>query len=583
MPRPFLAMLLCSVSSHAVITPISDDFSTATNTFPNWMDIGSTPTVIVHDGFSAKDWNDGDPTTNIANYTVGMEITGDGLRNDGGLILDTQNAIVGDEAIALDIGGTMQEDETIVFSCGLYNDNTNHIFLKPQLWNKTDNQLLAEPSPPLLIWNYDKNEYAPVNFDLEYTVAKDDIGDTLQIRFLEQFWDWDGRPAGDIFVDNFAVTSSIPPPPVLYAYEGFDGTLGARVDQTGATGSGFTLADTNFRMVYKAGLEYMDDQGNSLLTSGNSAGLAETAGGTKNLQLSMNALSNGTIFASYLLNFQEGDSWGMMTGLQSAPVGESANPITTIAAGFRSTSSNFGTYSDPIIAGIDVRTGPDSSPYALSDILVVMKVDLDGGGLTVWLNPTDLQDVTGSATDTITGTGSGFGNLTSVLFSLGSDEVASIDEVRIGNSIAAVVPMASGLDSMYASWASGFALSGTNANSTANPDGDLLNNLYEFGLGGDPTNSGDTGYGSVYGIEERGGTNWLYFIHPENNDAALAGLNYFLETNTNLVSGAGWTNTGYQVLGTATNGFGTGFNAVTNRISTEDESKQFLRLQIDGL
>ena len=79
------------------------------------------------------------------------------------------------------------------------------------------------------------------------------------------------------------------------------------------------------------------------------------------------------------------------------------------------------------------------------------------------------------------------------------------------------------------------------------------------------------------------GTGWFYYVHPENNEGVNSGLNYFLETDTDLVNAPGWTNANYEVLGTATDGFGPGFNAVTNRVSTEIEAQQFIQLKIEGL
>ena len=52
---------------------------------------------------------------------------------------------------------------------------------------------------------------------------------------------------------------------------------------------------------------------------------------------------------------------------------------------------------------------------------------------------------------------------------------------------------------IYADWIFGFGLNGTNLASTANPDADLANNLYEYGFGGDPTNPADIGYLPILG------------------------------------------------------------------------------------
>lgn len=772
--------------SMAAITATSDDFSSDTS--GSWISVGALTTAIVYDGTTAGDYDDGDLANKLA-YTSGMTLTGDGISDldgsgDGGLQLNTQDAVQANEAMALTIAGTMEEGRVLNFSGNVYNDDGSFSIYKAQLWNTTDDILLAESSATS-VNGLSHVAYVPVDFSISYEVTADDDGDTLQIRFVED----NNSASRNVYVDNFTVTST---PATLYAYEDFYGIIDDRVDLTGATGSGFTVTNTNFRMQYKTGLGYTDSQGNILQTRGNSAGMTNIVSGTQNLQLAFNSLNSGVVYASYLLELQAGVSFGLMTGLQTAPVENAATPTASIAAGFRSTSSNFGAYSDT--GGIDLRTGPDSSPYAISNVLVVIKVNLDIDELTLWLNPSNLTDVAGSAANTITGTGSGIGSLSSVLFSLGGLEQATIDEVRIGNSLDVVVPVvdpsveillwnfngdsgeltndvarwdytsrqvyvggeavantlafngrssgsdyhivdkgaghekaliartintasedfgvylqkldfrvdnmnitnktlvswsfdilgtdepdliptnwtvkinsgnystnlyvsdgwydtnnsvvaqtfdfvdddttwttitgsyeiavnqagsAGGIqistdtggyvsgtpsegivldniqitiasivpvyDSALEEWAAGFGLYGVDAAATANPDGDIFNNLYEYGLGGDPSSATNNGYSAEYALAAEGGTNWLYFVHPKRSDAVAAGLVYTVETDTDLVAAPGWTNANYEVLGTATDGFATGFDAITNRISTEVETQQFIRLKIEEL
>ncbi|MBT8045842.1 MAG: hypothetical protein KJN67_01630, partial [Pontiella sp.] len=57
-----------------------------------------------------------------------------------------------------------------------------------------------------------------------------------------------------------------------------------------------------------------------------------------------------------------------------------------------------------------------------------------------------------------------------------------------------------------------------------------------------------------------------------------SGLLYYLELSDNLVSNV-WTNAGYTVVGSGP--FTNGFEAVTNRIDTDDEDRQFIRLKIE--
>jgi len=128
--------------------------------------------------------------------------------------------------------------------------------------------------------------------------------------------------------------------------------------------------------------------------------------------------------------------------------------------------------------------------------------------------------------------------------------------------------------SAYVLWTVGYGLIGTNANMTANSDGDPLNNLYEYGLGGVPTNGNDIGILPVYGSE---GSSFQY-IYRRRRDAAARGLSYALELTDNLVSN-NWSSSGYAETGT--NAIDTDFEAVTNSIPTVAKPSQFIRLNIN--
>ncbi len=121
----------------------------------------------------------------------------------------------------------------------------------------------------------------------------------------------------------------------------------------------------------------------------------------------------------------------------------------------------------------------------------------------------------------------------------------------------------------YQAWAIGW---GVEIGSETNDyDGDLLSNLVEYGLGGDPTNSLDMGEVPTFG--KSGGA--LAYVHAQRADDT--NLVYYLKTSLDLVSGS-WTNDGYSVVGTNVTG-GT-FNYVTNAIPTlVDET--FVRLMIE--
>jgi fibronectin type 3 domain-containing protein len=107
--------------------------------------------------------------------------------------------------------------------------------------------------------------------------------------------------------------------------------------------------------------------------------------------------------------------------------------------------------------------------------------------------------------------------------------------------------------------------------STNDFDSDGLNNLYEYGLGGNPTNPAAHGTLPVF---TKSGTRLLY-VHPQRSDDAS--LIYTVLTTTNLMTGM-WTNEGYAIMGT--NVTGETLDFVTNELDTVKNEK-FIRLKIE--
>lgn len=93
-------------------------------------------------------------------------------------------------------------------------------------------------------------------------------------------------------------------------------------------------------------------------------------------------------------------------------------------------------------------------------------------------------------------------------------------------------------------------------------DGDGQLNIYEWGLGGNPTNPSDIGVAPVWQILEQGDTNVIEYIHLRLVDADIS---YHLETDTDLATLPGWTNAHFSVVGVGPeiNGFETVTNEVT--------------------
>ena len=105
-------------------------------------------------------------------------------------------------------------------------------------------------------------------------------------------------------------------------------------------------------------------------------------------------------------------------------------------------------------------------------------------------------------------------------------------------------------------------------------DNDGLLNLYEYGLGGNPTNGFVDGEIPIFGHEGSG----MEYIHAQRSDDPA--LVYALALTDNLVFGLWTTNTGYTVSGTNVTA-GT-FDYVTNTIPTVDDAT-FIKLIIEQL
>lgn len=125
--------------------------------------------------------------------------------------------------------------------------------------------------------------------------------------------------------------------------------------------------------------------------------------------------------------------------------------------------------------------------------------------------------------------------------------------------------------SPYTRWAFSHGLEGPEALPTANPDGDVLNNLYEYGLGGNPTDGNDFGMSPIYGELDESGSNCAY-IYPRRIDAKET-LTYRLERNGKAVG-----NDECEEVNTSS--LSDEYDAVVMRISPEIKRKQDLQLKL---
>ncbi|VGO23240.1 BNR-4 repeat-containing protein [Pontiella sulfatireligans] len=125
------------------------------------------------------------------------------------------------------------------------------------------------------------------------------------------------------------------------------------------------------------------------------------------------------------------------------------------------------------------------------------------------------------------------------------------------------------LDYGFAAWSYSHVLA---EGALGDDDKDGLSNLYEYGMGGDPTNGFVDGNLPVFGFV---GSGLVYSYAQRTDDSNLV---YYIETKEDLVDGPGWTNAGYAVV--STNVTGSVFDVVTNSIPTT-ATQQFIRLIIE--
>jgi len=128
----------------------------------------------------------------------------------------------------------------------------------------------------------------------------------------------------------------------------------------------------------------------------------------------------------------------------------------------------------------------------------------------------------------------------------------------------------------YEAWLSGYPGLGGATNWTDNPDGDLLENLAEYGIGGNPLVP-DLGNPASFQILEAGGSNLVEYVYARRNDAAERGLHYSLEAAADLPSGS-WTNANAAEEGSGA--LDAEFDSVTNRVPATGEAG-FIRLRIE--
>jgi hypothetical protein len=111
----------------------------------------------------------------------------------------------------------------------------------------------------------------------------------------------------------------------------------------------------------------------------------------------------------------------------------------------------------------------------------------------------------------------------------------------------------------------------------SDPDGDRMVNLYEYALGGTPTNDLDLGYRHSITNQVVGGESYIEYTYPRRIGSGTM-LNYYLEMATNLLYG-GWSTGGYVEMPGAPLS-DSDFEWVTNRVIETDSYIRFIHLKI---
>ncbi len=128
------------------------------------------------------------------------------------------------------------------------------------------------------------------------------------------------------------------------------------------------------------------------------------------------------------------------------------------------------------------------------------------------------------------------------------------------------VVLAMDIDGMFGQWQINYGVSGA----SNDPDLDGLDNLAEFGVGGNPTNPLSVGHTpTIVNL-----SNVFRYVYPRRLNS---GLSYWLETSDNLLSND-WKTSGYMELPMVGN-LDPDFEAVTNEVATTN-NQAFIRLKI---
>ena len=214
-----LAAVLAAATGEAAIVGYSETFST-TGSEAGWYLFTGTETGQaigrLNGAGPRKDWADNDDSVAQDALSTGDPlppggtITGDGLLADGGLMWTVGDSTKGNERIAYNLGGTMEEGEEITLSFNLFNHVSYYNEAAGYLYDlTTGTQLMADPWVITKAWS--DPAYSPEDGLVTYTCPSERAGHELAIVFRE----WHNSTNRVAYFDNISVTSSIPEPSAL--------------------------------------------------------------------------------------------------------------------------------------------------------------------------------------------------------------------------------------------------------------------------------------------------------------------------------------------------------------------------------
>ncbi len=552
-----LASAFLAASARAAIVATNNNFI-GSSSIDGWYSFqipgkadGTEAEILYLNGAGPRyDWADNDNSAVQSALSTGDTlppggtITGDGLLADGALLVDSVDTNAGNEYVAFTLGGTAEEGETVNFEFSAFNQVEYYSQMQGQLWDITAGKELAD-SAWVIPLSTSATNYIPITGTLSYLVPSHVAGHQLAIVFRE----WHNSTARQGYIDNISVTTSLNTKPGIVSFANnfeeasssdgwylFTSTgTGQYIGRLSGAGPRYDWADNNDLVAQSAVATesnwWVVANGGTITGDGNLADgglmwvVGDTTKGNERIAYNLSGTTaTGEVLTLTFNLYNNKDYYNQVTGyFYDLTTSEQLMPDSWI-----STKA----ITDAVYAPVDKVVTYTVPPERVGHQMAIV--------FREWHNSTQ--------------------------------RVIYFDNLSVTSELPATP------ESLYQDWGESEGLTGANDDYAQNPDGDLLDNLAEYALGGQPTNSANQGIASTYGTMEEGGTNWVTYVYARRSDYAVRGLDYYLETTSDLVY-AGWTNDNYEVVGIDITGGN--FDYVTNRVPTIGESEQFLRVGIE--